>query len=56
MHGDCVECSFPIFLPDAQSTVTCPFCNTIQQPVTGISAGAVLLLAAITIGIFALKK
>lgn len=48
MHGDCVTCGFPILVEDTKNPVECPFCATVNQPVSsGVSFSSIALLVAV---------
>jgi hypothetical protein len=54
MYGDCVSCGFPILVKDTNQ-VLCPFCATLNQPVSGTSYFPLVLIAAI-VGVLVLSK
>jgi hypothetical protein len=57
MRGDCASCGFPISVKNTVDKVACPFCSTVNTPVSGgisISPGWVLLAAVV--GVLVLSK
>ena len=55
MYGNCGSCGFPISLKNASESVKCPYCETINTPVSGISSSTGwVLLAVAALGILIL--
>lgn len=57
MYGDCSECGFPVLLKDA-NVVECPFCKTLNQPISsdGVSLRSAAVALATVIGLIVLSK
>lgn len=59
MYGNCVECGFPVLVKDA-NPVACPFCATIQKPISlpisDIPTSSIITAVLIIGGLFVLAK
>ena len=50
MYGLCAECGFPVSIKNSHDRVSCPFCATVNQPISDTAGGT--LITVLVAGVF----